>query len=189
MYHQQRRSLRGRGEQRPAFTLVEILLVLLVLGLLTGAAVARLTPMLRRAALADVQQRIEHLDQLARAHARQSGIGTKIVHDQDRSIAFYVDTDSEVDGPSLVRHGAIELGGCRIAEVRSTRSDQTTRGTATVECSTAGYTRTYALRLAAEGQQDRWLVFAGLTGIAEVVDDPREFEATWATLAGGHDAR
>ncbi|HWP40940.1 MAG TPA: type II secretion system protein, partial [Tepidisphaeraceae bacterium] len=64
------------GDGRPArgaFTLLELLAVILIGGLLAAAVVLRLGPQLAQARLAGVLQQLEDADRLARASAAESG--------------------------------------------------------------------------------------------------------------------
>jgi prepilin-type N-terminal cleavage/methylation domain-containing protein len=163
------RSARG-------FTLTELLVVMVLLGLIAGAATLRLAPLLDTATLEDACGRLEELDRLTRYRARSDWRECRLVLDLDRQVAFRLEDGSDV--PRARRR----LGRCRVAQIR--RAEGTvTAGTVEMRVSSIGACPTYAVQVQGGGDRTRWLVFAGLSGECEVFDDEEPVDRAFAALA------
>lgn len=142
-----------------AFTLLELLVVLAIMGLLAAVAVIRLQGPLRDARMDDVVQRIAFTDGQVRFYSQRFACPTRLVYDLDEN-SVYAESDMS-DG---VRHFHFALPDTlRVARVRTVRGDSG-RGKTTIEVTSDGHTPTYAVRLDSSDQRTRWLLFAGLTG-------------------------
>jgi prepilin-type N-terminal cleavage/methylation domain-containing protein len=199
--------------RRRAFTLIEVMAVVMILGLLVGATVWLMVDDARRASRADAVGRLAQADRLARLAAKRLGAPCVLRCDLDaQRVRRIVRAEG---GREEVSHAVRLPPGCRIAEItlpegprRSTRARRTRAGRTVdagavdIAYSTAGRSPTYALRLVcedgrgrrtdAEGEEhaDGWLVVAGLTGQVMVVQDEEEIDNLFRTLARGRpDAR
>lgn len=93
--------------QRGGFTLVEVLLVVVVLGLLAGVAVPRLSGTLARARIESTAVNIVRTAQLARAKARSAGKICEMVYDPDtRSYGLHFPSAVETAGWLSTGQGA-----------------------------------------------------------------------------------
>lgn len=73
---------------RRGFTLIEVMLVLLIAGLLAGAATLRLTHSLQQRTIEDVVEQVWQLDELARTRALRSGEPVVLHWDLERQIMW-----------------------------------------------------------------------------------------------------
>ncbi len=165
------RRLRRAGMPRPgmrrAFTLVELTVVLLILGIAAAAVTLGLHAPLGRVKMQDATDAMLAFDRLTRAAARQ----------QDRPLAMRLSLreggpiercaagdDAPLTAPLLLP------SGCRIAVVLA-GDERLTGPSAEIACSSQGYTPTYAMAIEGPGEVQQWLVLAGLTGQVTPVED------------------
>ena len=142
-----------------AFTLLELLVVLTIMGLLAAVAVVRLQGPLHAARAGDVAGRIAFTDGQVRSHSRRFARPSRLVYDLDENSAY-----AESDTPGGVRQYHFALPDTvRLAAVRMARGD-VERGKATIEVTSDGHTPTYAVRLDSDDRHGQWLLFSGLTG-------------------------
>jgi prepilin-type N-terminal cleavage/methylation domain-containing protein len=179
----------GKGKQvtRSAFTLIEVMLVIVLLGLLAGATVFSLTETARRSSRADAIDQIRHADRMARAAARRIGEKYMLRFDLDEQRLWRVvqhrgdaeQASHRTDLPTRYRVDRMvvpstpDSSGLLSAEVSAETHES---GSVDIPYSTAGRSVSYAVRLEprhASQQEDEsekkktgscWLVFAGLTG-------------------------
>jgi len=106
---------------RHGFTLIEIMLVIALMAILTGAAALKLTETLRSATLDETCQRLVELDNLARSRASNGGTPTQLEFRLEAGKVFYHDaTDSTGSGSGHV--GAIQVVERRNARCLEKRS-------------------------------------------------------------------
>ncbi|WP_428940622.1 pilus assembly FimT family protein [Fontivita pretiosa] len=173
------------GDGRPArgaFTLLELLAVILIGGLLAAAVVLRLGPQLAQARLAGVLQQLEDADRLARASAAESGEPCEMVFDL---------TEGRVWRREQGRVGKLASlrlpRGFAIAQMRTARSSHH-GGEVAVQIRPDGRSDSYALcvgRAGEEGRRERqssWLVFAGLSGQVKRLSDERDVRDIFGLL-------
>ncbi len=195
-----RRAVLPHRRWRTCFTLIEVLVVVVVMGLLAGAAVLTLSRSARAATVADGVRRLAPLDELTRAAARRSG----------RRMAVVLSVGERTDGVPAAREtdeASRETGtftrlppDVRIEEVwlwphgdrgaaGRTYPDRHSDGEVTIHCSPDGWTPTYAVRLVDErAHAERWLVVAGLTGQVTEANDQRQVATIFDTLGNGRAA-
>lgn len=195
--------------RRAAFTLIEVMAVVALLGLLAGATVWLMADDARRASRAEAAATIAHADRTTRLAARRLGAPCVLRCDLDaQRLRRVVGGPRDEQDPSH----AVELPvGYRIARITlpsvpgcSPRARgveprfDTGSGVVDIPYSTAGRSPTYAVRIDFEGDQSRrsdedagrWLLVAGLTGQVMVVNDEEEVDNLFRTLARGRpDAR
>lgn len=168
--------------RRGGFTFMELLAVLIVLGLLSGMAVVRLTPMLRTASLQHTLRQLGEADRLTRRRAQQGQISCRLVFDLDKQLVYRLEGDR--DDPVAIVH----LRSARIEKVR-TLSGIATSGTAKLVISPLGFATTYALQVSSEAEdRSSWLLFYGLSRHREVLHDEAQVDALFEALARGADA-
>jgi len=178
--------------QPRAFTLIEVMAVVVILALLAGTVVWSLTGDVRRVGVAEAADTIAHVDRTARIAAQrfEGGCRLRIDLDQQRARRLHTDAGGEVAAAhsvSLPRGHRIEqlvlapdvgdaaTGGAAARRVIS--------GAIDIAYSPQGASPTYALRLGSPSGRQQWLVFAGLTGQMTVIDDERDVDNLFAMLA------
>jgi len=169
---------------RSAFTLVELMVVLLVMSIVAGALTLSLTSPSKRADMDDVVAGIVQFDLLARQHALRHGQARQLVFDLDAHKIGELSEEDRDDSPARI---FALPEGYRLATL-TLASGSINSGRTAVWCSDRGYTPTYALRV--EGPAGRrWVLFAGLTGEVIQTEDEKEIEQSMALLsAEGADA-
>jgi len=192
--------------RRRAFTLIEVMVVVVLIGLIAGAAAVSMTGDLDRATREDVIGRLTYADAQARMAGRRLGPATLRI-DLDQQAIWLVTPDDQSDQP---RPGHVmRLGeGYTIREVLwidpELMAAKTTRprrrvlretGRVEIAFSSEGLSRTYALRLegpaidepdeaARDGQRrSTWLLFAGMTGEVIIHDEPEPIDNLLDELA------
>jgi prepilin-type N-terminal cleavage/methylation domain-containing protein len=176
----------SRRPRESAFTLIEIMVVIVLIGLLSTAVVLSFAAPVQRVRAQDAVERVRALDESARAQSRHSGDASQIVFDLSAG------TLARRDGGGNVVFEAALPSGFEIDRFRSGIEDRSS-GEAVMSCSALGLTRTYAVHLTAPGL-DQWLLFAGLSGEATVVKDEATLDSIFLGTPpppsiGGHDAR
>ncbi len=152
-----------------AFTLIEAVAVLVLIGLMASAATLSLRGAYRGSQMKDVVSRVKALDRSARNLAQISGIPGVIRIDRSKGTISY--TQDKDKRPGLLP--VVLPGGYQITEVRA-GAGSASAGTDRVVCTANGQTPTYTLSLAGPNEHTRLLVFSGMTGqITELEDDAR----------------
>jgi prepilin-type N-terminal cleavage/methylation domain-containing protein len=178
--------------RRSAFTLLEVMAVVALLGLLAGAVAWSLAGAARRGARADAVGQIAHADRRARLAARRLGKPCVLRFDLKHQRVRRLD---EGQGGRREEAHALRLSkGYRIDRiVIPSRS-----GTKTVACglldvayAPGGRSISYAVRLVrVDSAEAVWLVLCGLTGQVVRHHDESEVYNLFAALAEGRpDAR
>ena len=173
-----------RRRRGSAFTLVELLAVLLLMALLATGVSLSLKGVLRDAELRNAASQLIQFDRLAREQARRSDRPSQLRFELQAGRVRNIDARTKT-----VQGRELQLpAGVAIEQVRTARQP---RGgaDAVVPCSARGQTTSYAVLLRGVGRQQLWLVVAGLSGTVETVRDDQTVNQTFALLAHGHDAR
>lgn len=144
---------------RTGFTLLELMVVLVIVGLLTAVAVVRLQAPYRAARLEDSLSRIEFIDSQTRAHARAFAQDSTIVFQLD-SGRIYSQKSTETDAK---RFEFVLPASLRIRHVMTPQLE-VDHSQAQIKVSARGATRSYAICIQAADDTQRWLLFSGLTG-------------------------
>lgn len=182
-----------------AFTLIEVMAVVVLMGLLAAATVWSIAGAARRYSRADVAGLIAHADRTARLTAQRLGRAWTLSINLDAQRMW---TSPKESGQRDERSHELQLpASFRIARLFvASQGDQRTgsdngagwmsAGVAQIACSSAGRSVSYVVELQARDAQERsWLVFAGLTGQMTVIDDEDEMDNLLAMLAADrHDA-
>ena len=165
-----------------AFTLIETLVAVVILGLLAGLATWSFSGPLRRASFDEAVEQIRHLDATSRHLARETGRPVRMVLDAGAG--------------SLSRRSSREAAGdvystklppgVRIDRIRTPALNDT--ATARIDVSQSGLSPSYAVRLAGPDWR-RWVFVAGLSGELRVISDDAEISAIFeAAQAARRDA-
>lgn len=186
--------------RRTGFTLIELIAVITLLALLSGATAWSLAGEARRGSRAEAVGRITHADRMARLAARR--LGEPVVL---RFEAGGRRVRREIGGPER-DGGTRELhlpSGFRVREVlvaraRAGANPARSAGEAEVRVSTAGRSASYAVRLSIDprSRSDRddggagdygagWLVFSGLSGQVRWEERRDAIESLFTMLRSG----
>jgi prepilin-type N-terminal cleavage/methylation domain-containing protein len=166
-----------------AFSLIEVMLVVLILGIVAAAVSLNLTGPMHRARASDLAEEIASFDRLTRTYARR----------HDRPLRLVIDLSEgrirRMDGSGTETIGApLELGSSwRIARLLVGNQD-VDFGTVSITCSRRGLTPTYAMLLEDRRGPRRWILIAGLTGQPSEMSDEKEIRQTLAAIASRHHA-
>jgi prepilin-type N-terminal cleavage/methylation domain-containing protein len=175
-------SRRAPWIRRPAFTLVETLVAVVILGLLVGMAAWAFAGPLRRAQLDQAVEQIRFLDATTRQVARDTGKPFRISIDADRVALGRIDSSH---GRVLLSESALP-SGIRIDRVRTTSRDHD-GGAIEVEVSRLGLSESYAVLLAGR-EWRRWVLVSGLSGEVTVVSDDLQIADIFSRTSGRRDA-
>ena len=158
--------------RKVAFTLVEVIAVIAVLGLLAGATAWSMADDVRQSSLNDAVDRVAHIDRSARAASIRFGQPGELVMDMQqqtltrslgRGFAVTEAHPVHIDGPATVDRVLILSHRRPIVE-------RTEHDTARITYTAAGRSRSYAVRVSL-GANHTWLLVAGLTGHVTRLDD------------------
>ncbi len=180
---------------RRAFTLMEMMLVLLLLALLAGSVVWSLTGQVQRTRRADAINRLAHADAMTRVAAQRVGPCVLRIDLDEQTFRRVHDSG----GREHVAHRAAVPEGYRVDRVvvgpgerragtlpRGDTAFQRTSGMVEVAYASSGRSGSYALHLTATQRDDAiWLVFAGLTGHMTAIEHDNEVDNLFALLAQG----
>jgi len=188
--------------RRGAFTLVEMLAVVAVIGLLAGAVTWLSAGQAGRADGREAVSRIIHADRMARVEALRLGRPCSLRFDLDAQTVVAVSEDRR--GRETAGRRVSLPANCRLQRVWIARSasgsdgdgpyieKETGLAAADVRLSTAGRSATYAVKLAFEpGRGGKgaggsggavWIVFCGITGQATCMNDDVETEKLLAAV-------
>jgi prepilin-type N-terminal cleavage/methylation domain-containing protein len=178
--------------RRGGFTLIEVIAVVVLLGVLAGSALWRMTEQVQRGSRAGATGQISYADRMARLASSRLGRRSILRFDLDQQqITRY-------DGPEARRkvnvgRGVtmpVRFGIDRIVRVAESspspagRLDVRKSGVVDIEFGPSGRSQSYALRLGT-GEEFFWIVFSGLTGQLTTLDDEKEIDNLFALLATG----
>lgn len=164
-----------------AFTLIETMIVVAIFGLLTAATSWSVLQTSRSARTEDVIDQLSFLDRLARQYARRFARPVELRFDLDEQQVLRTEWPSDSDDPQPTAAYRLPRGFSLQRVVTTNQSISS--GVISVPCSAQGCTPTYAVLFCGPGELRRWIVFAGLTGQASMVDHDRDCEDIFAMLA------
>ena len=167
---------------RKGFTLVELSMVLLVLGIAAAAVALRVQRPLMAANLSDITGSLVDFDRTTRAASRSQDRPLRMVMNLSHGTVTRADAAGKpIDG------SAVSLPqGYRLARLLVHDKDFR-EGETTIACSRAGCSPTYAILVQTPANTQQWLVFAGLTGqTIQVANDDEAKQILAATLGGNH---
>ncbi len=152
---------------RKAFSLIELTVVLLIVGIAASAVALRVAAPMKAANMDDACRRARQFDELTRSYCRGQGRPVVMEFTADGKRIRRLNTAGESVG------GECELGDdLTITAVLLAGTESYPAGNVRVACSSLGFAPTYAMLIEGPGRQRRWLIFAGLTGeVTETTDD------------------
>jgi prepilin-type N-terminal cleavage/methylation domain-containing protein len=179
---------------RRGFTFIEVMVVVLLLGILAGAAAWYMTEQVQRSSRESAVGQLAYADRMARLRARRLGQEYVLRFDLDQqTVRRYEKRDGVTVRPG---HGLNVPVRCRIDRVRTTglagegvpgesaQPGQHASGTVDIVYSRDGRSATYALRLVARDKAV-WVVFSGLTGQVTLRDHEDQIDNLFTLLATG----
>jgi prepilin-type N-terminal cleavage/methylation domain-containing protein len=144
---------------RRAFTLIEMMVVLVLAAVLTTAVAVALTSPARAAQARDAAERIESFDRLVREHARTAGMAQAIVFDLNRGTVRRAEAEAQ-DG--IREPGSVlQLPGQFRVERLLLPGGPVVSGEVRVPVSPRGQAPSYAILLTERRQKPHWLVSPG----------------------------
>jgi prepilin-type N-terminal cleavage/methylation domain-containing protein len=154
--------------QRRGFSLIEVAVVVLILGIMAGAVTLRMAGPLNKANLDTITAEAGSFDHLARTTAREQNRPVRLVVDMGEPSLRAAGEDGQSLGPAYILPS-----GCKLAKLYL--GNQTFySGQTAIQCSRLGHTATYGLEIETSNSQRRWLLVAGLTG--QIVECENEAE-------------
>ena len=165
------RKSRARCD-RPAFTLIELIVVIAILGLLTAIASLSLGGVMDRYQLSRAAETIEAFDGRARRSARLSREALDaIIRRSNRELVVKLPSHSPGNPMASYRlPRSVEINDVKIGRQAITARD------VTLNINDQGRSESYALQLR-RGKMIRWLVVLGISGQVIPVDSEEEADA------------
>lgn len=175
---------------RPAFSLVEVTMVLLLAGLLASMVALSLAGPAQVMRLEDALDRIAQCDRRARLYARRFGRPLQLTFrlDSGEISATSSSLDESADDARFTQDQTeltlrTDLPD-RFHLVRLLVADQKIEaGQVSLPCSSNGQTPSYALGLTSPRDAQQWVVVAGLTGQVTRVKDEAEAQGVLSQLS------
>ena len=161
---------------RRAFTLIEILAVVVILGLIAGAVSITLAASAQKATFTGVIEQVAWLDRTTRRYCVQHGQSARLTFDTFTQIISRPAKDDAYT--STLRLSAARLD--RVRTLGSLAGDE--EGAITI--TPAGRSATYALRFVGPTGQVSWLVILGLTGEVVHMDSDGDLDAFFDAMRG-----
>lgn len=143
---------RFKHREAKAFTLIEMIVVMTIIGLLTGMAVMKFREPYLAANFETTIRRIAALDDLSRNHAARGEAGTQLTIDLENGFV------RGTGGSVLQLNSKFEIE--RVLLANGTK----TNGEVVIPISSNGQSPTYGLHMTGAGDREVWLVFLGLAG-------------------------
>ena len=169
--------------KRDGFSLVELSVVLLLMGIAAGAVALRVEGPIRRAKMETLVTRIEAFDCLTRTQARELDRPLRTVIDAATGELRRTTVDGRDAGVPLVLPEGFGIGRLWLAD------QEFFSGSVAVSCSRQGLMPTYALLIEGPGGRRTWLLVAGLSGRVTELDDEQAVQNIMDALRQGDDAR
>lgn len=168
---------------RKAFTMVELTMVLLILGVAAAAVSLRVQPAMRDAQFRDAIAGIINYDRTTRAAARQQDRRLGLVMDlAGGQIGRADETGRALDCPAFAVPSAMHL--CRLMLAGQDCGE----GQTVLPCSREGFMPTYALYVEGGGLS-QWFVVVGMSGDVVKVSSEDEARTILAATSPRNNAR
>ena len=166
--------------KRQGFTLIEIMMAVLLMALLTGAAALSFSEPLRSARSKDAVELVRFFDETSRQAARRFGKPVRLTFDLSTGkIARWVGEQRQYE--ATLPHS------CRIRQVR-TAAQRVAEGEMEIDCSARGVTRTYGVHLSGS-RFDTWLLVSGFSGEVSLIKNEAQLDAIFAATATRREAQ
>jgi prepilin-type N-terminal cleavage/methylation domain-containing protein len=168
------------------FTLIELMVVIMILGLLAGAAAWMMTDQLAAGSRDHAVGQISAADRMARLAAAAGGGDTRLEIDLDRG--RFVRLERPADGAAHAPGHPVALPDDftikRVMLALPSGISEVFSGRVSIEYSTEGTSCSYAIELDA-ADRSVWLLVSGLTGQTLVQEEAGHVETLLALLATG----
>jgi len=148
-----------------AFTLIESLVVIVLLGIISTAAALTFRSSLQSAAATDAIEQINYLDSTSRQRSQRFNQSVDLIFDLTNSTLSRREGSKRNDESFI----AALPRGFSIEQI-NIAGQSTFNGEASLTCSPTGLTPSYALHLIGPNF-DQWLLFAGLSGQMTVINN------------------
>jgi len=169
---------------RRGFTLIEIAVLIVIVGLLAVAVSIRSAGWFRSARIQDIVSQLNNFDRQARSYTKRFNRAVRLEFDLDQGTIVRVDPATQ----QPMTHRIQLPRGFAIKQV-STVTGQIHSGQVTIPCSTAAHTPTYAVSISGPNRQSRQILVVGTTGQMVLLNHEREISNTFALLAPQTDIR
>jgi len=176
--------------RRRAFSMIELLAVLVILSLLGSFIAVSVSGALHQRDLDDVRKSVIHIDRLLRWHARDLGRETVLEIDIDtQTLTVLWPTE-----PSAFRDETAIVAQLHLPEevelerlwINGSARDRGAGSAMRVRCTAEGLAESYALGIKDMNGMTLHLLFAGLTGEVVEMEDEHEVEAMFVALRRLH---
>lgn len=165
------------ANSRGGFTLVELIIVVAIIGMLTGVVAVRLRGPYRQARFEDVLQRVAVLDGQVRSYTQRFGKPQQLMVDMQNDVLY---TRNPGGGRGLSFRETV-AGSADVDRVLLPEGP-VGGGTATINFSEDGQARSYAVSFRL-GKQQVWLLFSGVTGQVTQLDGETDVREIFQLLA------
>ena len=169
------------GPRRRAFTLIEIMAVMLILALLSAAAAWSFSRPLARARTFEAIELVASFDASSRLAARRFGRSVEMRFDLTGGML------ERLEGGDVAYRGTLPQG-FSIEQLRTAERVHDV-GDVTIACSRLSLSPSYAVKLVGPAGVQRWLVVAGLSGRVTAARDEADVDAILNLKAARRDAR
>lgn len=159
-----------------AFTLIEILAVIVVVAVIAGAVGLTFTYGVRAATDRDFLDRIVALDEVTRRAARQGGQPMRLAFDLEHGLVRQQDGEGQDTGQRVRAPRGMVIRRLVTVDIDAQYGD------AGVAVSTIGTSETYAVFVGRDDQPAVGVLFAGLTGQVTRLTDERTAKDILATI-------
>jgi prepilin-type N-terminal cleavage/methylation domain-containing protein len=167
-----------RRSCRRGFTLIEIMVAVVILGLLTGAVVLTFAAPVNRARMVEAVEELSYLDASTRQWARQSGRAAELRIGLDDGV---LERREGRAGYRQTMFRATIPAPLRIAAVRTADASREDSGEVVLPVSWTGASPSYAVKIAGpEGA--RWVLVAGLSGEVRTLSDDAQVDSIFAAI-------
>jgi prepilin-type N-terminal cleavage/methylation domain-containing protein len=163
---------------KSAFTLLELLVVLVIVSLVATSVVLSSTGMWRQASMEATISRLESLDQHMRSYARSRGKSCELEFDtfEDQVRKVY-QPEQRLDQPAIFLGRGFQLERVRMPGSSSARRKLNVRFHAN------GTSLTYALGFKSADNETQWLLFAGVSGQLTRLNSERDLDAAFNLIS------
>jgi prepilin-type N-terminal cleavage/methylation domain-containing protein len=162
--------------RRSAFSLIELSMVVLIMGIMAGVVVVSLKGHIDRARWTRSFEQLENIDRLARMAARAESTPYRLSFDRDKR-----KVEMQAIGP-LSRSQSLRQwrlpSGIQFASFRD-RSSGNRSEELRIDINPAGQSRSYAIGIKASSGPEQWLVTLGLSGQHLQMDNAEDVAAVF----------
>ena len=159
---------------RTGFTLLEVIVALVIISLITSAAIINLANPLSEANHRNALSKIAEIDMQTRGIARSQGKPVDLVFDLSDNFIYRQNPATNERIASKIKL----TGDAQITQLL-VRGQSLTAGTMAIRCSRGGYMPTYALKIETPNTRPSWLLIAGPTGQVTELENESQIEKIW----------